>query len=488
LHTAHGRARSAVSLELLDGKTARRQCISLAWPVGVILAVLYASLIPFDLSGSAFQLENGLGVASLLLTKPTSEDLWTNLAVYLPVGFALVLCGRRRRALGFGPLPLAVLVGLAVSMIAEVAQTGIVSRVGSWTDVGLNGVGTMIGACLGLIFSGFTRPLDERLRSRFAEQPFATAASALTMALFLYHLAPFDFVTDVGGLHGSFGRARWTLLSTRPLSVDDPPFALLVGQLGAALWFAVLGYLLALAQRESGRHPTVSLASAIKHGVVLVCVIEFMQLFTKSHTFDLASIMLRTLGVGFGAWCAVFVVDALTGTQWRRRGTPAAPTPLFVLAGVVQLVLLLASASDAHGWTFASIDPSRVQWLPFEGLWRQPMHLAACEILAATVTYGALAATMLVLLTRNRVAHAPLLAVLCVMVFAVSHEVLQLATLSRTADLTGPVLAVLAAWVAVRSFDVLQGSRLDDSPPRIEDWTHRVDDWGLEIGDSALKP
>ena len=43
-------------------------------------------------------------------------------------------------------VPLAIVVGAAVSVIAETLQTGMPVRVASWTDVMLNAMGAAIGA------------------------------------------------------------------------------------------------------------------------------------------------------------------------------------------------------------------------------------------------------------------------------------------------------------------------------------------------------
>lgn len=446
---------------------------------------MYASLLPFDFTGEPFCRANGFGLADIQLLTPSAEDLWTNILVYIPVGFALVLCWQNGRSMKFDLLARAVIIGMAASLIAEVVQTGIASRVGSWTDVGLNVFGTMIGAGLAAALPGVIGTAIKRIRRCFAERPYGTAASFLTVGLFLYNLVPFDFVTSASALHGSFGRAQWGLFSARPPGLDDPPFALLVGQLGGAAWFAVLGYVLALARREVGRGAIGSIASAVKNGAVLVCTVEFMQLFTLSHTFDLASMALRTIGVGFGAWCAVFVVDALGGAQWRRRSLQAIPTPLFMMACALQLTLLLASAADAHGWSLAAIDPSRIQWLPFEGVWRQPMPRAVCVVLSTVITYGALATTVAVLLVRIGVARPRLTAIIAVAAAALGHEVLQSATISRTADLTGPLLAILASWLAVSILGLLHRSRLDDVRSRIDDWDLTLDGQGVEFSDAS---
>lgn len=153
-----------------------------------------------------------------------------------------------------------------------------------------------------------------QLCRELADQPFTAAASMLTLGLFVYNLAPFDFVMTTDALHASFGRAHWGLMSNLVPTVGALPFASLAKLLTSAGWFSVLGYLLVLAGRERGRHPVFRLGSALLDGLILAALVEFMQLFIRSHTFDASLMMLRSLGLIFGAWYAAFMA---TGTVPR---------------------------------------------------------------------------------------------------------------------------------------------------------------------------
>lgn len=189
-----------------------------------------------------------------------------------------------------------------------------------------------------------------RVRRELADRPFTAAASMLTLGLFTYDLVPFDFVVSTDALHAAFGRAHWGLMKTYSASADAHALATLAQPLMGAGWFSVLGYLLALAGCERGRHPVISLGSAMKDGLILATLVEFMQLFMRSHTFDAATVMFRSLGVMFGAWCAVFLIDWLPDfTRRKVDGTRAGasrflmvPMGILVALAVVRVGLLVA--------------------------------------------------------------------------------------------------------------------------------------------------
>lgn len=442
------------------------QRLSLLWPISLIAAVLYGSLLPFDVDWTALRRAGGLGLPSLGLQGANLEDVVTNVLVYIPLGLALVLCGRRRARTRPARLCLAVVIGAAVSLLAESLQAGIVMRVPSWIDVALNALGTAIGAMLGAAFYGVVVAALGRLRRKLTEHPFATLSSILTIGLFLYCLAPFDFITDTAGLHASFVRTGRELLPSRATAVGGPSQTLTMAKLIGAVWFAVLGYLLALAARESGRSPVHALGSAIKHGFILAGLIELMQLFTASHQCELAAVAMRTFAVMSGAGCAAFLLDHIPDWRWKQRPELVLPTMALAALIVFQVFALFASSVQPPPWLLHRIDLSQVRWVPFEALWGQSMAGAASEALTALATYGALTLTIVLILRRTRVAAVPLIAGIAVTSFALSVEAFKACTVSPAPDLTGPVLAVIAAAAALRLCAALQpGSPASASTP-----------------------
>jgi len=438
-----------------------------------VLAVLYTSLLPFDFSLTAFHRAISDGLLSLRFRSTTPDDAAADLLIYLPLGLLLGLYAMRGRCGRWVGSLLAVVIGATLSVLAETLQAGLVSRVSSCTDILLNCVGAAIGACLGVGLSGSAQAAMTQVRSELTDRPFTTAASMLTLGLFLYHLAPFDFVMTTDALHASFGRAHWGLLSAGVPTVGAPPFAAIAYQLTGAGWFAVLGYLLALGGREKGRHPAscahqplaptltgvgAEWGSALKDGLILVALVEFMQLFTQSHSFDSATVLIRSFGVAVGAWCALFLIDSLTGSAWRRDGLQVAqpltggcadglavPTfymshnhsrvvVLMAILVVFQVGLLIAPCVNPLGGSFSTERPFAVQWLPFEPLWRQSLHTAAAAVLSSLLTFATLTLTLVVLLRRFRVLHAWRWAAVGVTLAAITYEGLRYACRAKRFD------------------------------------------------------
>lgn len=378
--------------------------------------------------------------------------------VYLPVGLVLGIYAMRGRCGRWAGVFLAVAIGAMLSLLVETLQTVLVSRVASCTDILLNGVGAAIGACLGVGLSGSAGAAMAQVRNELADLPFTTAASLLTLGLFLYNLAPFDFVMTSDALHASFGRAHLGLMDARVLTVGTPPFAAMAHQFTGAGWFAVLGYLLALGGRERGCPSTMSLGWALKDGLILVALVEFMQLFTRSHTFDAAAMLIRSFSVTFGAWCAVFMIDSLTGSAWRRKPGLAVPTGILAILAVFQVSLLIAPCANPQGGTFSAERTLAVDWLPLQTLRRLPCHKAIAEVLSVLMTFGALALTVGCFLRRLRVAHARWWTFGALTVLAVVCEGLRCACLAKRFDCTTVLLALLAAGLIRHVYDTVRSA------------------------------
>ncbi len=441
------------SRETLHVSSARG--LSWGWLFGPIALVLYGSLIPFNFDLTAFHGSTPFGLSGLRLLATNPDDVLTNLLIYVPIGVACVLCGRPGRWGRLASVPLAIVVGVAVSLLAETLQTGLAVRAASWTDVFLNGAGAAIGAvgCVALYDLAFLAL--GRLRSRGIDRLFTTCTLFLTVGVIIYNLAPFDLVTSSSGLQASFLRARWDLTTPRVGAIGVLPYAAMISELSGAFWFMVLGYVSAFSGRETGQNPARALAHAIRNCVLLIVLIEFMQLFTVSHGFDLASIVIRILGAVLGARTAISVVDAKIGSRWRLSPGLAVPTLLLVVVGVLQIVAVLVSAADEPIMLGAAFDPTRVRWIPFEALWHEPIAAAACAVMSTLATYGTLAVTLAILLRRAGVSHGGWITGVAVVLLAVAVEGMQVDSVARTTDATMPILAAVAAVAVARTFTKL---------------------------------
>ncbi len=426
--------------------------LSWGWLVVLIAAVLYGSFIPFDFDPAVFQASTGFGLSPVRLQATNLDDLITNLLIYIPLGVACVLCGRPARSDRLARVPLAIVIGVAVSLVAETLQTSLAIRVASWTDVLLNGMGAAIGALGCIALYDMASNAFHRLQSQGRERPFTTCTLLLTIGLIIYNLAPFDFLTSTSGLQASFLRARWDLFTPRIAATGALPFGPMIAELYGAFWFMLLGFTAALAAREVGLDASRALGRAIRDSALLVALIEFMQLFTVSQGFDLASIVIRLIGVMLGARTAIHFIDATIGSRWRLRPGLAVPTPLLLFLAALQIVALLVSAADEAIMVRTGLDLSRVRWIPFEALWHEPFARAACTAMSTLATYGTLAATLAILLRRARISYAGWMTGVGVVLLAIIVESIQAASITRTADLTVPILAAIATAVAARAY------------------------------------
>jgi len=413
------------------------------WAFILLAGVLYGSLIPFDIDLSRFNSANGYGVFALTWRSTTLEDVVTNVLIYMPIGVALILRQPQNRR-RLTAVAAATVVGTLVSMLAETLQTGIAIRVASLTDVLLNSFGTAIGAGMGLIIGRWGRTSLGLVQSHLRNRPLSTLGGVLAISLFAYHLAPFDFVTDSASLHRSFARADWSFASASSLGA--------VAQVAAAVWFFVLGYFLAFGKRETGHRAIEAAVLAVRDGVIVVGTIELMQLFTSSHVFEALDIVLRSVAVVGGGVAAIFLIDVPTGSRWRRR--PGSALPTLILAALVgcQIVAMTVGSLSTGGNLEQHAGLGRVQWLPFEILWRGSMTTAAVQAATSVLRYGALALTIAVCLRRARWAYPCVLAGLAATLVVFASEAIQVVNPQRVPDLTAPVLALVSAVVVVRAY------------------------------------
>jgi glycopeptide antibiotics resistance protein len=436
-----------------------------AWPFAVIAAALYGSLIPFKFDPAAYRAADGFGLFTLTWAPTSWEDILTNLAVYFPVGMTVFLAfrgtafrGTAFRYTAFCCTPAwrwaaiipTVLIGGAVSLLAETLQSGIAQRQASWIDVALNVAGTAIGGVCGAALASAGESWLSRVRTAFNRRPCSTVAAALTLGLIVYNLAPFDFVTSTAKLHQAFLRANWSLMAPRPPASDSRPLGPFSMQLAGAAWFAVLGYFTALARREDAIGARAAFVSAVGHGFLLAVMIELLQLFTSSHRFDLLAVPLRGLSVTIGAWGAVFVLDTHTRSAWRLRRRLVLPTLMLLAAVAFQTaVTLVRSIDPVHGLP-RSIHVGHVAWLPFERLWRGSMLRAGYETAAGLASFAVLAIMVAILLRRTRIGNVWAATATVVGLFAVLTEVLQAVTLAHTPDSTMPLLALISVGLVAR--------------------------------------
>ena len=425
------------------------------WLAGTMLAIAYGSLIPFDFDPSAFLFSDAIRVGSLHWSYGGLGDLITNVLLYLPLGWLAVRffagghAGIRRACLW------SLALGSGLSLSLEVLQTQSYSRVASWSDVLLNTGGTALGAVLGVAFSSVWVSLRKLPVGRPVRNPYAALASFLAISIWLFNLAPFDFLVTTESLQQSFLHANWNAAPGHLAEMADPTLAAFVGKLTTAGWFGVLAYLWAFACLWSSCTPTAGLTKAIAHTMALVCLVEFMQLFTVSHVFELSDIFLRSLSAILGAWTAVFIVEH-TGDLWKRRPSLVLPTMLLVALVVVQALAVLFESYRPHGFGGWAFDALRIQWMPFLHMWRGSTRDAAMAALSILVCYGVLAVTLSLLAQRLRLRRAAWVVAPVVFLLATMAELVHTGGTFQTVDVTDPLMALVSAILALYGLERVQ--------------------------------
>lgn len=429
--------------------------LSILWALGAVASVAYLSLLPLKLNWGVFNASTFFGLGALAFHTPSFDDAITNLFAYVPIGFfvALYLLRRTGRIVLAGAMTL--WLSLAISLGAEAVQTGITERVGSWWDVVLNAAGTVAGVLLAYAGRIHVGTWITRWTRTSPEQKLRAGAVVLTIGLFAFHLAPFDFVTSTEGLHAAFRRAHVGLLQDRSVDPAQAPLAPMVHELGGAFFFALLCLTTALSSELRRTRPAAAMASGMLHGVVLAATIEVLQLFTASHVFDLASFLLRALASTCGAWIGVFV---LTTAESPDAPVSARHTLYRFGLGFALMAQLLALALGLH-WSSPGPNTNLGVGsgvLPLEVLWRTPFHHAVTDMGATALTYGFLSLTMALVLCRTRPERALPIACLSTALVALLAELIASTAQRTPLDITDPLIATMGAFGAVEILRTLR--------------------------------
>lgn len=397
----------------------------------IVIAVLYGSLIPFRLDARRL-IDGSAGQLRLELRDTTPEDVGVNVLIYAAVAAALFSLARRRGlAEGIG----VVLLCAMLSFVAESVQTLIPQRVSSATDLSLNVAGAILGVAACALLWTFRQRLFRQVVSELSRRPMNFWAIALSSALLAYHLVPFDFVMNTDQLHDSFRRIH---LFDGPAGWID-----LIAELIAGSWFAVVAFLITRDARENDIPPLQSMMGGLRHGVILACLIECLQLFTHSHVPEVVTAVVRSTGALVGSLSGAFFVGSGHGVNRRIFSA----STLFVAAMFQFVVFTLtivgnrAPSSGAH---------PTVQWcLPFKSMWLQPAPAAAASAVSTLVIALLLTVTLMAALRQARAPFYRPLTCLIVIGFYAIAQVLRVLWMNTPFDPTDTILAALACGVAL---------------------------------------
>lgn len=437
----------------------------LLWIAALAAVIAYGSLLPFSFDARSGSPGHGPSLARLSWQRPTFEDFVVNLWLYVPLGAALALAwpGRPGPAARRGPHDVVcraaagALLGFALSLVIEWAQTAIPERVGSWMDVALNAAGAGIGAGFGLRWShALVRGMESTGR-RLMTNPTMTLAAALTVAVILYVAAPFDFITSTYELHAAFRRVRWDLWpDARYWSAGSAARAALLGA-----WIMLVGFCTARGRIRDGWSPGQALASAVKHGLLVAILLQIVSLVRPGPYVHAWA----------AAWMSVFAAAGAVAGARRADPDPRAEDArtrvahsltraphlglggLGVLLGLSQIV----NASEAFALDPAASAATGAGVLPFERLWRLPVQHLLGTLVSEGLAYALVTVCIVIAARRWLERGAGPLAVIITTVLALSVEVLPAAARAHRADLTDPVVAAAVALATAAMLHRLRG-------------------------------
>jgi len=144
----------------------------------VVALILYVSLFPFEFASSRPTWLAALH--SMSWARASRSDMFNNVLLYMPFGFCLALLMEPRLGRA-AALPLATLLGAALSLTLELLQASIESRVPSYTDLTLNAGGTLVGAIAGSAWHAF----GSRITPQDSPQSHSRAVTATIVALWV---------------------------------------------------------------------------------------------------------------------------------------------------------------------------------------------------------------------------------------------------------------------------------------------------------------
>jgi VanZ family protein len=238
--------------------------------LGVVLLIAYGSLYPFHFKPDAVNGSFWKALDQLSWARAGRGDRISNVLLYLPLGFCLLLSLNRR----FGRVAsvlLAMLLGAVLSLAMELAQVYVSARVPSLTDLSLNAAGTLLGAAVGMAWGTIGGWMHFPAR---AEKPAGDPGAALLVGLWLaWRLAPFVPLFDLGKLKAAL----------RPLF--DP-------QLDPAATFVYLSYWLVVSEALTA---LVSKPHTLEALLVLIATVLVGRLVVANQTFVAAELLALVL-------------------------------------------------------------------------------------------------------------------------------------------------------------------------------------------------
>lgn len=369
----------------------RRRTIQLLCALG-LLAILYGTLVPFDIDPSRSLSLN------LRVHRPASGDFVANILIYVPIGACLRLMLRRRGSHRLWEWSAALTLSAALAVGTEVLQTIVPSRVPSWTDAASNVFGAAIGILLAPPLQRSLRNLHAWLYQALRDRPLSAATAAVMICIWVHALAPFDIRPTPAhatravqhfraALAGGWGGVWWTHEGlSRSQQVD---------KLMSAASYGLLAFLLTLSAREAGRREAGCAWYALSRTLLLATGIEAIQLFTVSHAAEPADLILAAAAGMLGTGAAAVLLTARPFVHQH---------PGEICCGVLAVAAAGLSLWAALTWTPAASSAdaaSGASWLPVMGNFHRTWDSLLGEYTAGLLRYTLIGA-LVALWSRSR--------------------------------------------------------------------------------------
>ncbi len=397
-------------------EVARRWAVRRYW-TGVwlfyVALIVYGSLFPWHgwthPTGSAWN-----DLLAGLSGHISTTDVVSNLLVYLPLGgvWAVRSAGFRRDRV---VLVQAALLGTFLSVVMELAQRWMPSRVPSLSDVLANGVGATVGAVLVMVagtrgrWAGRLRHLRRRWAFTDSEADLALAAVGLWAAS---QLAPFVPSLDLSSVKAGLRPVVRVLRGEVGFDPGHALFYLFITLVVVALCGLVL----------ANRRRAVGVATAI------VTVVLLLKVVIVGRQLSLEAVAGAFMALGLAA-----VAVALVAKRWRLSR--------WAWVGVALLAASYLAAGLRRG-TGGALHP--MVWIPFGS---SNLGLVGLEDTLEGVGWGvALAALVASATPFSRRCTPLLLGGAAAALFALVVEFLQRSIPGRYPDITD-VFLVVAGWV-----------------------------------------
>lgn len=364
--------------------------------VAIILLIVYGSLYPWRFEMRQF---SDSPIRILLSVWPPQldhffiRDVIVNIALYVPLGIAAHFAFRKWQ-LTFFDLYGPVLLGLLLSTSVELTQLYEPLRTASIVDIATNGIGSMLGVFLAVVFENVFETVAAPAAIRAVYRPADRAALALLFTGAAYLLFPFFPVLG-----------PYVLKLKLTAFADAPVFEVTPFVSGLAMWFAG-GLLLEAAGMRPAR---------VWLGLSLLLV-PAQFLIVGRQPLPAWAIGAATGAVLFG---------------WRGRGLRVRKAEAWAF-----LLVILARGLSPFHFLAAS---NGFAWIPFGGLLASDWQAASQVLLEKVFYYG----TAIWLLRAAGTGLWRAAAIVALILAGI--EAAQIHLPGRTAEITDPILAILLA-------------------------------------------